>query len=170
MGQETIIIEGDNKLLNSPLELGLRALFILNAVGPQGCDLDRMCIYDYLLTHSSDVEGGPPSLHPAIPHRAAEVLVKKGIMEKGLLLMQSKDLINASFGSDGITFKANKLTQPFLAYQDSAYAKNLLSISEWLAQKFANYSNKELNSYVNGNLEIWGGEFIRESIIRTTAL
>ena len=50
------------RLFNSALEYGFRVLFLLDAANPKPADLHRLISYDYLLVHSADVEGGPPSL------------------------------------------------------------------------------------------------------------
>lgn len=49
---------------NTPIESGLRLLFVLDEAKGEVFDLQRLVSYDYLLVHSGDVEGGPVSLHP----------------------------------------------------------------------------------------------------------
>lgn len=49
--------------------------------------------YDYLLVHSADVPDGPPSIHPAVPYRGGELLVKRDAIRSGLDLMVSPELI-----------------------------------------------------------------------------
>ncbi|WP_373272582.1 ABC-three component system middle component 2 [Escherichia coli] len=72
------VFEGnfEQRPFNTPLEYGFRALFILDAADNVAMDLQRIVSYDYLLVHTSDVPRGPKSLHPAVPHRGAELLVK----------------------------------------------------------------------------------------------
>ena len=76
---------------NTPLECGLRMLFVLNAAGERRSDLQRLVSYDYLLVHSGDVDDGPESLHPPVPFRGTEVLVKRGLISAGLNQMFSRD-------------------------------------------------------------------------------
>src|SRR4051794_18613760 len=80
---------------NSPLETGVRALTILEAAFPNSCDLQRLVELDYLVVHSGDV-GGPESLHAPLPLRAGELLVRRELIEKGLLLMMSRGLVARS--------------------------------------------------------------------------
>jgi len=63
-------------LFNTPIESGLRTLILLAVAAPEGCDLARLVIYDYLLVHSSDVDGGPESIHPPSLFRSGEFLVR----------------------------------------------------------------------------------------------
>lgn len=170
MGVKNMKSEQNKRIFNSPLEMGLRALFILSEISPDACDITRLCIYDYLLTHSSDVEDGPESLHPPIPHRSTELLIKKEIMQKGLLIMQSKELVKPIFSDQGIYYESTHLTVPFLSYIESIYAKRLQENAKWVVNRFSNYDDNLLNNYINSNLEIWGGEFFRESLLRNNAL
>lgn len=73
---------------NSPLETGIRSLAILAAGHPVTFDLQRLVEMDYLVVHSGDANG-PESLHAALPLRAGELLVRRELIEKGLLLMMS---------------------------------------------------------------------------------
>ena len=75
---------------NTALENGLRSLFILDAIFPAFRDLQRIVYYDYLAVHSSDIINGPTSLHPAVPHRSGEWLVRHKLVLDGLNLMFSK--------------------------------------------------------------------------------
>lgn len=158
--------ERNTNVFNSPLEIGLRVLYLLNALQPNGCDLQRLVYYDYILVHSSDIPGGPKSIHPKIPHRSTEILVKRDLLKKGLTLMQSKQLIDSNFDSTGITYKATELTAPFLAYNKSEYANRLKETSIWLIDKFKTYNDEKLSLFIKNNLDIWGGEFLKESLFR----
>ncbi|MFZ1321131.1 MAG: ABC-three component system middle component 2 [Ignavibacteria bacterium] len=167
MGKTMNLFEIRNtNVFNSPLEIGLRVLYVLNELFPMGCDLQRLVYYDYLLIHSGDVPEGPKSIHPSIPHRSTEILVKRELLKKGLTLMNSKQLVETVFDSTGISFKASKLTRPFIEYNKSEYAKRLKEISVWLVKKFNNYSDDNLSLFIKNNLDIWGGEFSKESLFR----
>lgn len=158
--------ERDTSVFNSPLEIGLRVLYLLNELQPDGCDLQRLVYYDYILVHSSDVADGPKSIHPSIPHRTTEILVKRELVKKGLTLMQSKQLVDSVFESTGITYKATALTRSFLEYNKSDYASSLKEISSWLVAKFKTYTDERLSLFIKNNLDVWGGEFSKESLFR----
>jgi len=158
--------ERNTAIFNSPLEIGLRVLYILNEIYPNGCDLQRLVYYDYILVHSSDVPNGPNSIHPSIPHRSSEILVKRELVKKGLTLMNSKQLIKPIFESTGILYAATELTETFLNYNMSEYANELKSVSKWLVQKFNSYSDEKLSLFIKNNMDVWGGEFSKESLLR----
>lgn len=161
-----IFEERNTSVFNSPLEIGLRVLYLLNELQPEGCDLQRLVYYDYILVHSSDVKGGPKSIHPNIPHRSTEILVKRDLLKKGLTLMNSKQLIESVFVNSGITYKATNLTKPFLEYNRSEYAQRLIETSTWVVNKFKSFSDESLSNFIKNNLDVWGGEFSKESLFR----
>lgn len=158
--------ERNTNIFNSPLEIGLRILYILNEIYPNKCDLQRLVYYDYILVHSSDVPNGPKSIHPKIPHRSSEILVKRELVKNGLTLMNSKQLLKSIFDSNGISYSATELTKPFLEYNNSEYAMSLKTVSKWLVQTFDSYSDENLSLFIKNNMDIWGGEFSKESLLR----
>jgi hypothetical protein len=152
-------------LFNTPIESGLRALFVLEAVSPQECDLQRLVIYDYLLVHSDDVTGGPPALHPATPLRSGELLVRRTLVEHGLLLLIRKGLVTRNYTKAGIYFSATTHTKRFLEYLTSEYAKRCAEVSKWIAGRFQPMGDDELREFIHENLGRWGAEFTRESVL-----
>lgn len=155
----------EDRPFNSPLEYGFRALFILNAAGNMAMDLQRIVSYDYLLVHTSDVQNGPKSLHPAVPHRGAELLVKRGSIQAGLNLMLSRELIEVFFSPDGILYQASELTGRFVQLLESPYASELAERALWVTKKFCHFSNEELASFMTQNIGRWGSEFDRLTAI-----
>ena len=82
---------------NSPLEVGLRALIVLTESHPVAHSLQRLTVLDYLVVHLDDAPDGPPGLHPQTPYRAGELLLRRGVLEQGLLLYQSRGLVERRF-------------------------------------------------------------------------
>ena len=59
-----------------------------------------------------------------------------------------------------------ELTLPFLEYKSSEYAQSLRAVSKWLVNKFDSYSDENLSLFIKNNMDVWGGEFSKESILR----
>src|SRR5690348_380749 len=108
------------RTFNGPLEAGLRLVALLGAAYPRGFDLQRLTAFDYLLVHTGDI-GGPSSLHPPAPLQSAEILVRRKLLERGLLLMMTRDLIEREANSKGIRYSAGDNAAPFLASVESDY-------------------------------------------------
>ena len=154
---------------NSPLECGLRTLVLLSAAEPSACDLQRLIFYDYLLVHSGDVPDGPDSIHPPTPLRSGEALVRRHWIERGLLLMISRELVIRTFSENGIMYQASPLTATFLGYMQQPYTKKLQERAQWVIERFGAYSDHRLVEFFKANLDRWGGEFIREELLEDEA-
>lgn len=150
---------------NSPVECGLRTLALLAAAEPAVCDLQRLVFYDYLLVHSGDVPNGPASIHPATPLRSGEALVRRHWIERGLLLMLSRELVHRVFSPNGIMYQASPLSASFLAYMEEPYTKKLRERAQWVVFTFGGSSDAQLVEFFRENLDRWGGEFMREEIL-----
>lgn len=155
---------------NTPIETGLRLLFALDEAKGEAFDLQRLVSYDYLLVHSGDVEGGPTSLHPAVPFRGGELLVKRELVLAGLDAMFAKELLEKKFQRTGICYCATELTGPFLRLLVSAYASSLRARAAWVVSRFAICTDEMLEKYMNDNVGRWGAEFDRLTAIKELEL
>lgn len=155
---------------NTPIESGLRLLFALDEANGEAFDLQRLVSYDYLLVHSGDVKGGPPSLHPAVPFRGGELLVKRELVLAGLDAMFAKELLEKEFEPTGICYRATALTRAFLKLLVSNYASSLRARAAWVVRHFATYTDEMLESYMTENVGRWGAEFDRLTVIKELEL
>jgi len=143
---------------NSALEVGLRAIAVLTSLHPRAIDLQTMVELDYLMIHSGDAEG-PESLHPPLPLRSGELLVRRGILEQGVLLMMSRGLIARHCEPIGFSFAATELAQPLLDALRSPYLRSLRERAEWVAQKFGAMAHDDLTSVTNSFYQRWSAHF-----------
>jgi hypothetical protein len=86
---------GNSPLFNSSLETGVRAVVVLDAAFPRAFDLSQLTWLDHLVVHTADI-GGPDSLHPDIPQRTGELLVRRRLVEDGLTLMRRLHLVDTN--------------------------------------------------------------------------
>ncbi|MCM8856837.1 MAG: threonine transporter [Candidatus Thiodiazotropha sp.] len=128
---------------NSPLETGIRSLAILVAAYPVAFDLERLVEMDYLVVHSGDANG-PESLHAALPMRAGELLVRRTLIERGLLLMSSRSLIQQLPADDGFNYVAGDAAAPFLASLTSIYSQRLKERAQWVVERFTGMTTSEI--------------------------
>lgn len=155
---------------NTPIETGLRCLFALDEADGEAFDLQRLVSYDYLLVHSGDVEGGPASLHPAVPFRGGELLVKRQLVLSGLDEMFAKELVEKKFETRGIYYRANALTGAFLKLLVSTYSSALRERAAWVVSHFSSYRDDELEAYMTENVGRWGAEFDQLTAIKELEL
>ena len=149
-------------LFNTPLECGLRALLVLLEDFPAASDLDRLCFLDYFVVHSGDLANGPQSLHPPTPLRAGEVLVRRALVEQGLLLMLSRGLLTRTFGGEGIVYAASEDAAPFVACLGAAYTAAVRARARWVATALHGRTTGEISSLFRSGVERWGTELSLE--------
>ncbi|MGD9853071.1 MAG: ABC-three component system middle component 2 [Nitrospirales bacterium] len=143
---------------NGPLENGIRALAILTASYPISYDVQRLVLFDYITVHSGDV-GGPESLHPPVPLRSGELLVRRELVHKGLLLMMSRGLIHRNHSREGIMFSATEESAGFLSNLQSPYLKELIERAYWVFNEFGSLSETEIREFLTKFFDKWTEEF-----------
>ncbi|MGC2423329.1 MAG: ABC-three component system middle component 2 [Nitrospirota bacterium] len=151
---------------NSPVEIGLRALALLNDAFPIAYSLQRLVVLDYLIVHSDDIPGGPVGLHPQTPHRGGELLVRRSVLEEGLLLYQSRGLVEYRYTDNGVLFAATDRSASFLDVLNSEYLVRLRGIASWLVSEFCLLTDSEINKIAVEHIGEWGAEFAMESVLR----
>jgi hypothetical protein len=148
------------EVLNSPLELGVRALALLVEIHPVALDVQRLVLFDYACVHSADLEGGPASLHTATPFRGGETLVRRSLLEDGLLLMVSRGLVDARTDAEGISYSASEDAAPFLDSLNQPYNQMLKQRAHWVASTLGSQSTTEISKLFESKIGQWGGEFL----------
>lgn len=152
-------------VFNGALETGLRSLTLLVGVFPEAISLQRLVVFDYLVVHTEDVEGGPASLHPATPRRGAELLVRRDRIQAGLRLYESRNLIDRRFESGGVYFAASEQAGAFLDALDASYVADMRERAAWVAGRFGGVDDPQLRAYVDDRVGDWGSEFEFESVL-----
>ncbi len=149
-------------LFNSPLEVGLRILYIFRNTNKSILDIQRLIYYNYLIVHSSDIPDAPESLHPEMPNRSCEILIGRKVIQKGINLLLSRELICVKYAKSGIKYISNKNTSLFLDHFNSNYSKELDERAKWVCSNYDSMSDNKLNGFIQSNLGKWGAEFSRE--------
>ncbi len=143
---------------NGPLEAGVRAVAILGAAHPRAFDLQRLIAFDYLLVHTGDI-GGPDSLHPPVPLRSAELLVRRKLVEQALLLMMTRDLVRREVSENGIHYVAGENASPFLQSLQSTYLSALKSRAVWLVNALGGHTEPQFRAVMRQFFDRWVEEF-----------
>src|SRR5271157_558979 len=130
------------RTFNSPIETGVRALILLAEAYPTQLDLQRILEFDYIMVHTGDVDG-PPSIHPALPLRSGELLVRRQLIERGLMLMISRGLVSRHATANGFMYQAEDDAGPFLDALTAEYINNLKDRATWVVDRFRDMSDQE---------------------------
>lgn len=143
---------------NSPLETGIRTLAILVSAFPRTHDLHRLVQYDYLVVHSADA-AGPSSLHPPLPLRSGELLVRRDIIERGLRLMMSRYLVRQEITKMGFFYGAEDRAGSFLNNLRAAYIEELRTRATWVVATFDGMHTRQLDELMKSMFRAWTSEF-----------
>ncbi|WP_352637017.1 ABC-three component system middle component 2 [Mesorhizobium sp. M0145] len=149
-------------LFNGSLETGMRAVVMLDAVFPRAFDLSHLIWLDHLVVHTADI-GGPESLHPDIPQRIGELLVRRRLVENGLTLMRQLHLVDAQNRADGILYVAREEASAFVDSLRTAYGRALKERAGWLADYVNQRADSELAELIANRIGRWSVEFQGES-------
>jgi hypothetical protein len=151
----------DVRTFNTPLEAGLRALFMLAAANRRAFDTQRLVYYDYMLIHSGDVEG-PESLHPQTPDQSGELLVRRRLLQDGLDLMRSRELVERRFQTSGIVYAATTVGRHVAGQFESHYAAMLRDRADWVIATYSDYSDKKLRELLGPQVHVGDEELISD--------
>jgi hypothetical protein len=143
---------------NSPIETGIRALILLAESYPAQMDLQRILEFEYMMVHTEDVDG-PPSIHPALPLRSGELLVRRQLIERGLLLMTSRGLICRHATPNGFTYQAEDDAGPFLDALASEYLRDLRTCAAWVIDRFREMNDHDIRVMLTRVFDQWSREF-----------
>lgn len=144
-------------VFNSPFELGLRMVYLLQALAPHGGDLQKLVLLDYAIVYSADLDG-PSSLHTPVPFRGAELLSRRELIEQGLYLMSTRGLVTADWDAHGITYFAGDLARTMTSSLASQYLRQLEARCQWAAEQFGQGDSVELTTQFAASGHLWGAE------------
>jgi hypothetical protein len=150
---------------NGPVEIGLRALCILVAAFPVAQSVQRLTALDYFVVHSDDVPGGPAGLHPQTPYRSGEILARRGIVQEGVLLYESRGLIERQYSVEGLFYTATDRAAAFLDALAATYVDALRDRATWAADALAARDDDDLAAFVRDHIGEWGAEFTMQSVL-----
>ena len=143
---------------NSPIETGMRALILLAESYPEQLDLQRILEFDYIMVHTGDVDG-PPSIHPALPLRSGELLVRRQLIERGLMLMISRGLVRRHATPNGFMYQAEDDAGPFLDALTAEYLDELKDRASWVVDRFSEMSDHDIRVMLSQVYDQWSREF-----------
>jgi hypothetical protein len=143
---------------NSPIETGMRALILLAESYPEQLDLQRILEFDYIMVHTGDVDG-PPSIHPALPLRSGELLVRRQLIERGLMLLISRGLISRHATPNGFMYRAEDDAGPFIDALSAAYLHDLKNRAVWVVDRFSEMSDQDIRIMLSNVYDQWSREF-----------
>lgn len=149
------------QLFNSPLETGVRSVLLLDVAQPRAFDLTHLTWLDHLVVHTADI-GGPVSLHPDVPQRDGELVVRRRNVEDGLRLMRMLHLVTTSYASDGISYFVTESGSQFAQLVRSDYGRQLKERAAWLMDFVSQIDTAAFVKLIGEKIGRWSIEFQAE--------
>jgi len=118
-------------LLGSPLEASLRALVALDVMHPKAHSLDELMVFDHVCMHSLDF-GGPESLHPALPLRAADLGARRAQVRAGVELLAHRGLATVDVTRAAILVGPGRDSSVVVRSLRSSYLRGYEARAQWL--------------------------------------
>jgi hypothetical protein len=146
-------------IFNSALETGVRSICILVVDLSNKFDLQQLLALDHIVVHTGDIENAPPSLHPNILQRSGELLVRRPLVENGLVLMESKRLVQKVITPDGFFYCATELASVFIENLTNEYIKELSLRAQWAVTMYNDYGDRLFSEIFNSAFGRWRNEF-----------
>jgi hypothetical protein len=156
--EKAMIPTAHPELFNSPLETGVRSVVLLNTAYPRAFDLKELTWLDHLVVHTGDISG-PESLHPNVPHRDGELLVRRSLVEQGVTLMRNLHMIEPKYGASGIVYAALDQAAPFVKLIRSEYGRALKERAAWLIDYLSERGEEHLHAVITQKIGRWAIEF-----------
>lgn len=146
-------------IFNSALETGMRTVCILVVNLSNKFDIQQLLALDHIVVHSGDIENAPPSLHPNTLQRSGELLVRRPLIENGLILMESKRLVEKVITADGFYYCATELASVFIESLTNKYIEELNQRAQWVVTMYHDYGDKLFSEIFNSAFGRWRNEF-----------
>lgn len=146
-------------IFNSALETGVRAVCILVVNLSNKFDIQQLLALDHIVVHTGDIENAPPSLHPNILQRSGELLVRRPLVENGLVLMESKKLVEKVITPEGFYYRATELAYVFIESLTNEYIKELKQRAQWAVTMYNDYGDRLFSQIFNSAFDRWRDEF-----------
>lgn len=141
-------------LFNSPLEAGIRAVVLLEYLRPETLDLSELVLFDHVVVHTADL-GGPPSLHPEVPGRKGELLVRRRLIEASLQLMQRCHLVDQESAEEGIVYRASEEAAAYVELLETEYSVQMKACARWLAGQVKTHSKVQFKRLARERIGNW---------------
>lgn len=122
--------------LNGPVEVGVRALVLLTETFPSRLDVAELVFLDHAMLHSGDLDGGPASLQPDLPAGPGELVLRRALVEQGLVVLMRAGLVEMRPDEQGFLYGATEEAASFLGTLKAEYVGALKERAAWLAEHY----------------------------------
>lgn len=146
-----------NELFNSPFELSLRVLIILNTAQSR-LTIDKIVAYDFISTYSSDFGISEFNLHGNNSYRFSEYTTKRIIITQAIKNLVVEGFVLPHCNKGGFSYSISLAGKNFCSSLNDDYANKFAQIVQQTITTFSDNSDRALVQTINSHaLKMFGG-------------
>lgn len=144
-----------SQVFNSPIEIGMRMVYLLLELYPKDFDVFYLTYLDYALVYSADL-GGPDSLHTPVSQRGGAFLSNSDSVDQALKSMCKLGFVEMKLSEQGITYLAGDNARAVTNSMGTLYTELLKEKCTWVGEFISDKSYKDIQGIFKESGMQWG--------------
>jgi hypothetical protein len=137
-----------DKLFNTPFEMSLHILLLLDSVGGR-FTIERITDYDFIAVYASDFGFNAESLNGDNGFAFSELTAKRKLMKEAIKDLVLDGLVTASDSMEGIIYSLSSTGLDMSRQFQSEYAITYRKVIKQVHRRYRNKSEVELSGIIN---------------------
>ena len=137
-----------NKLFNTPFELSLHVVLLLDVVDT-GLTLDRIAAYDFITIYCEDFGVADRSLNGENGFAFSELSARRNLTKSAIKDLVVDGLVVATDDETGILYSISDSGRKMSEGFQSEYAERYKELMKLVVEKYGNYSDVQLFNEIN---------------------
>lgn len=137
-----------NKLFNTPFELSLHVILLLNAVG-KAITLDRIAAYDFMTIYSGDFGISNVSLNGENGFAFSELSARRKLIKAAVKDLVLDGLVTAEDRDSGILYSISESGKTMSGSFQSEYAVKYKTLTVLVVEKYEKVDDIQLLDMIN---------------------
>lgn len=138
-----------NSLFNTPFEISLRALLMLETAGEQWETADMLAAADFITVYGRDFGISNENLHGENSFKFSEFTLRRELMKKAVKLLVKNSLISVSPTDNGFSYSINQKGINYCARFTNDYADSYRRLAKQAQAYMAGKSEREVLALIN---------------------
>jgi hypothetical protein len=131
-------------IFNTPFEVSLRIILLLDAIGDQRETVDRISIIDFMSVYGEDFGASSSNLHGDNHFRFGEFALRRDRVEKALKLLVLDGLVKAASSENGFLYSITANGSLYCQRLDSNYADEYHETVRCVNKLITNQSERQI--------------------------
>lgn len=146
-----------NDVFNTPMEIGMRMVYLLLELYPNSLDVFYLTYLDYAVSYSEDLNG-PVSLHTPVIKRGGAFLNNSDVVREALHKMSHFDFVKVNITKDGITYSAGENARAIVNSIKTEYSYSLQQRCRWVKDFISDKTYDDIQRLFETEGRRWGYE------------